>query len=219
MPINFKIINKGNSSINYIWVHANETTAEKTLLKHMNTNTGKAFFIDNPHNKREVLIEDMLIDPNRIFSSIGIIESLLSLNVNCSNNEHTEKINKIVFLIENKLKIYLPIIIPEHGKLLIAMHNNLDGYSIYDEVNDSDDLCLNDKENPNDFFLVNNLSDYNKLKNTAYNVLLQTKTRLDDGSLSCRISKEGRRYLNIEVRHGQTEKNYLMLDAAVKLLK
>ncbi len=67
--ISFKVVQKGTSDRRYIWLHGDEQTAKMALENHMSSNQGIAYFINN--NKRVVYISDGMIDPNRIFSSIG----------------------------------------------------------------------------------------------------------------------------------------------------
>ena len=79
--ISFKVIKKGSSDRRFIWLHGDEQTARMALDDHMSNGQGIAYYIKNNKN-REVLVSGGLIDPNRIFSSLGAqknIDKYLSL--------------------------------------------------------------------------------------------------------------------------------------------
>ncbi|GIS72533.1 MAG: hypothetical protein CM1200mP10_21100 [Candidatus Neomarinimicrobiota bacterium] len=67
--INFKVIKNGESNRRFIWIHGDEKTAAILQKRHLKDNYGTAFLIEN--NKREVYINDYMMDPNRIFSKAG----------------------------------------------------------------------------------------------------------------------------------------------------
>ena len=68
--ISFRVTKKGSSDRRYIWLHGDEQTARMALDDHMSNGQGIAYYIKND-KKREVLVSGGLIDPNRIFSSLG----------------------------------------------------------------------------------------------------------------------------------------------------
>ena len=80
--ISFKVIKKGSSDRRFIWLHGDEQTARMALDDHMSNGQGIAYYIKNDKT-REVLVSGGLIDPNRIFSSIGALKNINKYNPQC----------------------------------------------------------------------------------------------------------------------------------------
>jgi hypothetical protein len=55
---------------------------------------------------------------------------------------------------------------------------------------------------PRNFFLCTNPADFEKLRQSPYNVVLQTQAEPDDGSLSRLAARRGFRYINLECAIG-----------------
>ena len=134
--IQFKVIKNGESNRRFIWIHGDEKTAAMLLKRHLKDNYGTAFLIEN--NKREVYINDYMMDPNRIFSKAGIEKTLIKFNGNISKTA----IDKMVNLIASDKEKFFDRITPPNGGLLIALHNNLHAYSIDDEIPFSTEISL-----------------------------------------------------------------------------
>ena len=101
---------------------------------------------------------------------------------------------------------------PPPGGLMFAMHNNSESYSVTDEVPISDQTSLRQPGNPHAFFLCTDPNDFDVLKNSPYNVVLQQHgPKIDDGSLSRLAAARGFRYANLEVALGQAERQREML--------
>jgi len=106
-------------------------------------------------------------------------------------------------------------LLPPAGGLLIALHNNSEGYSVRDEVPISDKVSLADEANPHEFFLCTQSQDYEKLSGSPYNVVLQnTAPPDDDGSLSRLSAIRGVRYVNLECALGKSARQKEMLEWA-----
>jgi hypothetical protein len=94
----------------------------------------------------------------------------------------------------------------------VALHNNSESYSVTDEVGISDDTSLREPGNPHAFFLCTDARDFAVLKTSPYNVVVQRHAPpADDGSLSRHAASRGFRYVNLEVAHGQAERQREML--------
>ena len=93
---------------------------------------------------------------------------------------------------------------PPRGGLLVALHNNSEGYSVNDEVPISDQTSLRQPAQPHAFFLCTNPADFEVLKASPYNVVLQQHgPKQDDGSFSRLAAARGIRYVNLEVAPGR----------------
>ncbi len=207
--ISFKVVQKGTSDRRYIWLHGDEQTAKMALENHMSSNQGIAYFIKN--NKREVYISDGMIDPNRIFSSIGAKKNIHKYNPQWS----TKKRNAILKTMDQDRENFLETIFPKNGEVVIALHNNFKGYNVNQELSKSDTVSIKKDQNPRDFFLCTNRNDFEILSKSPYNVVLQESyPAKDDGSLSWAAVKWGVRYVNIETRLGWLSMQKRMLKYA-----
>jgi hypothetical protein len=101
---------------------------------------------------------------------------------------------------------------PRDRRLLIALHNNSEQYSVKDEVPISDATSIREPDNPHAFFLCTDPADFKLISESGYNVVLQQKkTQQDDGSLSRLAAERGARYVNLEVRMGNADRQAEML--------
>jgi len=101
---------------------------------------------------------------------------------------------------------------PPGGGLTFALHNNSLSYSVADEVPISDQTSLREPDNPHAFFLCTDPRDFAVLKTSPYNVVLQQHpSTVDDGSLSRLAAARGFRYVNLEVAHGQADRQQEMV--------
>ena len=195
--ISFNIVTKGTSDRRYIWLHGDEQTAKMALENHMRHNQGVAYFINN--DRREVLVAGAMIDPNRIFSSVGAKKNMQKYNPQWPS----KKKRAILHAMDQDREIFLNTIFPENGEVLIALHNNFKGYNVNQELAKSDTVSIKKDQNPRDFFLCTNRNDFEILSKSPYNVVLQESyPAKDDGSLSWAAVKWGVRYVNIETRLG-----------------
>ncbi len=206
--IKFEILKNGESNRRLIWIHGDEKTAELLIRKHLKKNNGTAYLIHN--TEREVVINGFLLDPNRIFTNDGINRNIIKLNNNVSKSE----LNKTIKLISEDRDEFFESISPPAEGLLIALHNNIREYSIDNEIPLSTEVSLKNKNHPDhhNFFICTNREDYNLLKKSPFNVVLQDKQiENDDGSLSWYTSKKNIRFINIETRLGYLSTQTKML--------
>ena len=211
--LEFNVIRHGSSTRRYLHIHGNEVTAREVLTEHMATQSGVAFLANN--QQRNFDMGGMEFDPNRVWSHLGASANIRKLNPRISEAGFLYLIEELDQHREKLLKAILP---PKNG-LLIALHNNGQGYSVQDEVAISDRTSLADAANPHEFFLCTDPQDYQILAGSPFNVVLQNKVPpFDDGSFSRLAANSGVRYVNLEVALGNKPRQVEMLNWAEKNL-
>ena len=204
--IQFRIIENGVSDNRYIWLHGDEQTAKMALEDHIRSYPGKAFFIDC--NEREVPFGPTKVDPNRIFSREGAIAALRKFKPGWNKTVLKAALDNLDY----ERDYFLVELFPENEGLLIALHNNFRGYNVKKELDNSRFSSIKRGQNPRDFIICTEESDYRKLEMGPYNVVLQDELpNKDDGSLSWAALKSNIRYINIETRLGWLSKQKKML--------
>ena len=210
----FRILRNGHSKRRYLRIHGNEETAREVLERHMETHDGIAYIIQN--KIRNVGVDGLKLDPNRMFSRVGAEASLRRLNKNADPAQIARALNTLDRGREKLVRAFTP---PDGG-LIFALHNNSEGYSVTEEVAISDATSLRQEREPHAFFLCTDPADFDVLKQSPYNVVLQQHgPKTDDGSLSRLAAARGFRYVNLEVHLGQGERQREMLDWAERNLK
>jgi hypothetical protein len=205
--ISFRVITNKDSSRRFFWIHGDETTAAEVLKDHMKRFPGRALLVDNP--AREIKAGRMEFDPNRMFSEPGLRKNVKKLNPGASERD-CERIVEMVARDREKLIAWLT---PPTGGLLIALHNNRRGYSVHDEVEWSHGTSMREPDAPTDFYISTNPVDFEALKGSPYNAVLQSTPKgEDDGSLSRLAASRKIRYVNIETLIGRREKQRKMLE-------
>ena len=203
----FRIRRKGRSKRRYLRIHGNEETARLVLEQHMQTYQGIAYIIENP--VRNVQVEGLKLDPNRMFSRVGAEASLKNLNRGAASQQVERALHE---LDEGREKL-VRALTPPKGGLLVALHNNSGGYSVTEEVPISDQASLRQPSQVHAFFLCTDLKDFEILKTSPYNVVLQQHgPKQDDGSLSRLAAARSIRYVNLEVHLGETAQQSEMLN-------
>jgi hypothetical protein len=203
----FRIIRNGNSKHRYLLIHGNEETAREVLTRHMQAHEGIAFIIQN--HTRNIPIEGGQIDPNRMFSRTGAEASLKRLNADWN----PEKIQSALAILDRGRDKLVKALLPPPGGVIIALHNNSEGYSVTDEQPISDSASLREPANPHAFYLCTSPADFEILATGPYNVVLQHDgPKEDDGSLSRLAAARGIRYVNLEVSLGHAGRQKEMLD-------
>jgi hypothetical protein len=190
----------------YLLIHGNEETARDVLAKHVATCRGTAYLIDS--KTRNVPIEGGTIDPNRMFSRFGAEANLKRLNPDWES----KKITQALDLLDTHREHLLHAFLPGGSDLMVALHNNGEGYSVETEAPISDQKSIKEPDNPHNFFLCTDPDDFQILSVSPYNVVLQQHVRApDDGSLSRRAAARRQRYVNLEVKQGDADKQREML--------
>jgi hypothetical protein len=153
---------------------------------------------------RNVLLDAWYIDPNRMFSREGAARSLARLNLSYPP--------RLLDYLDRERPRMLRAILPAPGGLLIALHNNSEGYSMQHEIPISERVVRKTGESPHDFFLCTDPQDFETLAASPYNAVLQSRPMgIEDGSLSRLAARMKVRYVNLEVTLGQREKQTEML--------
>jgi hypothetical protein len=203
----FRITRYGKSKRRYVVIHGNEETARQVLTAHMRAHQGIAYIVEN--QTRNVPIESGQIDPNRMFSRIGAEANLKRLNPNWP----AERIQAALRALDGGRERLVKELFPPEDGLIVALHNNSEGYSVRDEEPISDAGSIREPDNPHAFYLCTEEADFHKLTTSPYNVVLQKKAPpQDDGSLSRLAAARGVRYVNLEVGMGHGARQKEMLD-------
>jgi hypothetical protein len=203
----FRITRYGRSKRRYLLIHGNEESAREVLTAHMRSHEGIAYLVDG--HTRNVRIEGGELDPNRMFSRVGAEANLKKLNPDWP----PERLQAALAVLDRGREKLVREFFPPPGGLLIALHNNGEGYSIRDEEPISDAGSIREPDNPHAFFLCTQETDFRTLSTSPYNVVLQNKApKEDDGSLSRLAAARGVRYVNLEVGHGHGGRQKEMLD-------
>lgn len=156
------------------------------------------------------------IDPNRIFTSVGINKTLK--NYGGTSPEAEAEVDKFAKkLIADFLK---------QTDTIIALHNNTNNeYSAKsyekggDFEKDAAQVFINPANDIDDFFFVTEEKHFNKIKEKGFNVILQdNKNVTDDGSLSVYCGNEKITYINIEAEHGHRAEQVKMLEVLREIL-
>ena len=205
--IRFEMVENGRSKRRYLHIHGNESTARDLLRQHLRTFKGKGFIVES--EVRNVPVGALRIDPNRMFSDAGAEANLWRLN---RRSPEAYQQNARMYLEKDREK-FVRAILPPEGGLLIALHNNGQGYSVNDEIPISDAVSVPDKENPRDFMLTTTRADFELIRKSPYNIVLQETSRgPEDGSLSRLCAQRGIRYVNIEAALGNYQQQKQMLE-------
>ncbi len=203
----FRIARYGRSKRRYLVIHGNEETAREVLTAHMRSHQGIAYIVEN--HTRNVPLESGQIDPNRMFSRIGAEANLKRLNPDWP----PERIQSALALLDRGRDRLVKELFPPPGGLIVALHNNSEGYSVRDEEPISDAGSIREPDNPHAFLLCTNEGDFRKLATSPYNVVFQKKVSPgDDGSLSRLAAAREVRYVNLEVGMGHSSRQKEMLD-------
>ena len=208
-----KITRRGAPSFTMINVHNDETTcvaAGKAVLKQLGGRLVELqhggvrniqFSLNGNHHA---------FDPNRIFSDIGIRETLTRQG-NYSEAAHV--------LVKRFAAQYLDHFALGREPAIIALHNNSDGALSINSYLPGGEFATSaiavhvaSRRSPEDFFYVTDQRFFNHLKHRDFNVLLQDNVNVpDDGSLSVYFGKRGIPYVNIEAESSHLNSQIKML--------
>lgn len=204
--IRFRILHHGSSPRRYLLIHGNEFTARELLTEHMKRAAGIAHGVTGAD--RYITTRYGRFDPNRIFSREGAEKNARLVNPGISPSDF----DGLMRMLDRDRGKLLERLLPAGGALLVALHNNSQGYSVKDEVPISDRVSLADEANPHEFMLATDPQDFERLARSPYNVVLQQKAPPeDDGSLSRLAARRNIRYVNLETGLGKLDKQREML--------
>jgi hypothetical protein len=210
----FQILRTKHARRHFLVIHGDEETARQVLTDYLESYRGIGFVIEG--HTRDVQILSGQIDPNRMFSRAGAEANLRRLNPKWSR----QQIDDALRVLDHGRERLLRQFFPGHHRLLIALHNNTESYSVNDELGISNARSIPQPNNPHAFFLCTDPNDYRILAGSPYNVVLQNRVRApDDGSLSRRAAARFQRYMNLEVRRGDAALQRQMLEWADENLR
>lgn len=190
----------------YLLIHGDESTARQVLNEHT-SGRGPALLVRG--QTRTVELFGGRLDPNRMFSNEGAEANLRRLNPGWTDGQ---VLSAVTYLGAHRHELVNKLL-PPAGGLLVAMHNNQRGYTMKTEIPISEEVALNDPDHPEDFGLCVDPGDFARVRGGKYNFVLQSRPKgRDDGSLSRLASRLGVRYLNLEARLGNLEKQKAMLE-------
>jgi len=197
--IRFNVRRGGPGSRRYLHIHGDEPTAREVLNIHMEMYPGIAYLVES--QTRNVTLDGLQIDPNRLFSRAGAEQSLRDQNAGVA----PEKFAPALLFLDRHREDLIRHLEPKDGNLLFAIHNNRE-YSVTEEIAQSDGASIKEPHRPREFFLCTEAEDFAILRQSPYNVVFQNrKPTADDGSLSRLAVKRGFRYVNLECGLGQFE--------------
>jgi len=196
--IEFESLNAGLRQRSYVRIHGNEATAREALLAHLVKHPAAALIVTG--RQRNVEVAGGKLDPNRMFTREGAAKSYRRLNP----SRGAAEVEKALEWLDVERPKLIARLMPEKGGLLVAVHNNSEGYSIKDEVPISDKVHLPREGKPHEFFITTDPRDYAELAKGDYNVVLQNGLKgEEDGSLSRTCVRLEVRYVNLEVGAGK----------------
>jgi hypothetical protein len=202
--IQVKTYQYGNSKdIVYINLHDDEVTSVNAAKRLLQIESGVLIRIDNfktRNVKFKLKGKYYTFDPNRMFSRVGIIQTLTMFgHVSMEAVDEVDKFAKRIL-----------DLIPQNPACIIALHNNTNGkFSINSFLpgqmreHDAKDLSINKDEDPDDIFLTTDSILFRKLADDQYNSIYQDNENAKrDGSLSIYCGEKSIRYVNCETEHG-----------------
>ena len=218
--IRFIIRNPTDSQgVIYFNMHDNENTAVAAADSIVSQHGGR--FIELKHKgKRWLEIKTIdktsfCFDPNRIFTDLGIYKTLRTCLSYSSQNQKLVKYFA-EFITDSLLT---------KPKIIIAIHNNVNGYSINEYLekglykHNADKTHVNKDLSVHDFYLVNDSKHFDYFQQLNYNVVLLSKNADDDGSLSVYCQQKNIPYINVEAKEGHFQEQYKMLELVQELIK
>jgi hypothetical protein len=192
-----------NTRIHFVSLHEDEVTCHQTLLRLLPNLDFCSFYQLKQFGHRNIQgtfsKKSFEFDPNRMFSEVGLKASLSSLNKRKYTSDIFNEINGFANSILKEITSVL------ENDYVVALHNNWnEKFSILSYINsaDTDSIFVADTLEPDHFYLVTQLPDYQFFKSKNRNVVLQSPSAPDDGSLSIYCQKKNIPYINIEVEWG-----------------
>lgn len=193
----------------YVHLHQNEHTALQAARTVAQKKGGRVITLKHRGGRNIIFHlkgKRYEFDPNRIFTSQGIKNTLASYST------YTLEAHQAV----NRLATTIKKLLPKRQRV-IAVHNN-QSYSLKNYYRgrslsaEAKALYQNPKRSFRNFFVVTQKKDYERFKQLKHNSILQKENPRDDGSLSVYLSD--REYINVEAGYHQFNEQVLMLKIA-----
>lgn len=154
-------------------------------------------------------------DPNRIFTDQGLRQTL---------SRYASLSHASLGAVARLRDTLLPLLDSASGGPVVALHNNAGGhYDVHayasggQHAGDASRSAISAQCRPQNFFLVTHEALFEALARLDFNVVLQSASPADDGSLAVWFQQQGRAYVNVEAGHGQLQEQQRMLEAVAGL--
>jgi hypothetical protein len=207
----------GIAGFTFLSLHQNEQTGVIAARRLISQHGGR--LIEVRQSGQRLLSFSLMgihyrVDPNRIFTNPGIEKSLRLYG------RFSQPALAAVVRFREEL---LANILGDHPRLIVAVHNN-EGMSIENYraggslQREAASVAANPKLHGHDFFLSWDASFFQRLQAAGFNVVLQSLTPTDDGSLSVYCQQHRVPYVNVEAEFGHLEEQSRMLDAVIRVL-
>ena len=204
----------GQGGACFINLHENEQTSVAAARAVLSTSPGRLVRLCS-RGRRHVVFwngwRPHAFDPNRIFSDAGLQQTLLQFA------SLTDAAFDAVRALRTQL---LELLVVPNRAPVVALHNNRGcGYTVLEYgvgeryAGDCAARFVGNAAAPEDFLVVTHASWFERLRALGFNVVLQSPTAHDDGSLSIWFQRSGRIYINAEARHGRLAAQREMLGA------
>lgn len=216
-----KIIQYGDvKNVICINLHDNETTSVQAAKAILEESGGTLIKIDNNH-QRVIRFKFKGVyysfDPNRMFSSAGIEQTL---------HDNNRRMNKEAAAEIEKFAQQLIELFPDSTSCIIALHNNTEeAYSIksylpgHERELDAKEVYADSLQDVDDIILTTDSLLFRKMADNHYNSIWQDNEKAKkDGSLSIYCGERKKRYINIETQHGKVEQYMEMLQKLLEIL-
>lgn len=200
----------------FVSLHDDEVTAVDGAKRMLESGGGVMVKIDNKKQRNirfKMKGKYYTCDPNRIFSRVGIIQTLSMFGrVNPTAVDEVDKLaNRILQLL------------PDTTNCIVSLHNNSNGrYSVTsylpgnEREKDAKAVHTVRSQDPDDIFLTTDSLLYRQLVKENYNTILQDNINVKkDGSLSVYCGEKAIPYLNCETEHGKLKQYSEMITVAM----
>lgn len=208
------------NGVKFLVVHDDEDTGVKAGFKYIRWSGGE--LIDSQYgNVRNYnfsfMSDKYYIDPNAIYTEIGV-------NTRLKKNEYSS--NEVENSIVKAGKQIVDFYDPKSTGYILTLHNNAEGgFGIssylpgYNLSNVADSVHINFQMDNDNLLYVTEPKFFTSLKKKNINVVLQSKTVENDGSLSVYAMQNNIPYINVEVQHGHFDENLRLIEIAIATLK
>lgn len=207
--------------LTYLVLHDNEDTASSAALDVIQRQGGRLLELHNGGLRNVTFTmkgRNYTFDPNRIFTDAGARATLTEFSTD------TPEAHRAVRALADSILQHLK---PEHGAVLVTVHNNTKGeYSALSYTDgaiygrDAKSVQVNRHDEIDNFFFVTVPAWFNKIREAGFNVVLQDNDHVtDDGSLSVWAGLHDISYVNVEAEHGRLAEQVHMLDFLNDLLE
>lgn len=206
----------------FLIVHNNENTGLAAAFDFISEKGGSILRLEYG-NTRYISFADKLskchIDPNHIFTANGINTDVDRF---CNGLISFESLASLNSLAQTVLTEYNA----DSLGYIVTLHNNTDGnFNIRSYVNDpfykkaAEEVHINKQMDPDDLVFVTSPCFFKYLKTENINVVLQSETAPDDGSLSVYAMKSAIPYANVEVQFGHKDEQLRLIKAVDQMLQ